>query len=74
MMNKNQVIAKAIEAGADIEEIEAEAAKLVRQVGSVPFKNMIVALQLMPWFNSKDDWVRLAGAMMAKGLKRKIAA
>lgn len=73
-MNKNQAIAKAIEAGADIEEIEAESKRWISHVGSVPFKNMIVALQLMSWVNSKDEWVRLAGAMMAKSLKRKFAA
>ena len=74
MLKQKEAIAKAIEAGANMAEIEAEAAKWVRQVGSVPYRNMIVALHFSPWRNGRAEWVRLAGAMKAKGLKRKLAA
>ena len=74
MLKQKEAIAKAIEAGANMAEIEAEAAKWVRHVGSAPYRNMIVALHFSPWRNGRAEWVRLAGAMMAKGLKRKLAA
>ena len=74
MLKQKEAIAKAIEAGANMAEIEAEAAKWVRHVGSVPYRNMIVALHFSPWRNGRAEWVRLAGAMKAKGLKRKLAA
>jgi len=74
MLKQKEVIAKAIAAGAKIEEIEEEAAKWIREVGSVPYRNMIVALNMSPWLNGRAEWVRLAGAMMAKSLKRKFAA
>ena len=67
------VLEKALAAGAELPAIEADAARYVRQVKSVPFKNMIVALNLMPWLNKRDEWARLAAAMLAVKLARKAA-
>lgn len=70
-MRKAEAIARAVEAGATLAEIEAEASRQARHVGSVPFNNMIRALQLCTWRNSRDDWTRLAAALVAKAEKRK---
>lgn len=71
MLTKKQAIAEAIAAGAEQTEIDRQAQNYVRQVGTVPFKNMIRALNMCTWHNTKDDWTRLAAAMTAKGLARK---
>ena len=71
MISKKDAITKAIAAGATQEEIDRQATNYVRQVGSVPFKNMIRALNFHPWHNTVDDWTRLAAALTARGLARK---
>lgn len=62
-----EAVEYAIEAGASAAEIEREARAQDRQRGSVPHKNMKVALQLMPYLNGRAEWVRLAGALQPKG-------
>ncbi len=52
--------------GATIAEIAAERRIQERQVGTVPFRNMIRALSMHPWLNSKEDWTRLAAALLAR--------
>ena len=54
-------------------EIDRQAANYVRQVGSVPFRNMIVALNIHPWHNDEAQWTRLAAALLARRLARKAA-
>ena len=71
MISKKDAIAKALEKGASLDEINRQAANYVRQVGSVPFNNMIRALNIGPWHNTVDDWTRLAAALTARGLARK---
>lgn len=71
LMNKQEAIAKALAAGGSLESIERQAENYVRQVGSVPFKNMIVALHFSPWRNGVAEWERLAAALMARGMARK---
>ena len=71
MFSKKEAIERALAAGGDIDLIELQAANLARQVGSVPFNNMIRALNFHPWRNDVHDWERLAAALVAKGLARK---
>ena len=71
MITKREAIAKAIELGGTQEEIDRQAANYVRQVKTVPFRNMITALNLHPWHNDVNDWTRLAAALTARGLARK---
>jgi hypothetical protein len=71
MISKKDAIAKAIAAGGSQEEIDRQASNYVRQAGSVPFNNMIRALNLGPWHNTTDDWTRLAAALTARVLARK---
>ena len=71
MLTKKEAIERAIAAGATLDEINQEAQHQVRHVGSTPFKNMIRALNMMTYRNTRADWTRLAGAMTAKGLARK---
>ncbi len=71
MLTKNEAIAKALEAGGSLDEINRQAENYVRQVGSTPFKNMIVALNLMPGLNSETEWTRLAAALTARGMARR---
>lgn len=71
MISKKDAIAKAIAAGGSLDEINRQAENYVRQVGSVPFNNMIRALNLHPWHNDVNDWTRLAAALTARGLARK---
>ena len=71
MISKKDAIAKALEKGASLDEINRQAANYVRQVGSVPFNNMIRALNIGTWHNTVDDWTRLAAALTARGLARK---
>lgn len=70
-MKKSDAIAAAVAKGATLAEIEAEAKIQDRQVGTVPFKNMIRALQMHSWNNTKAEWTRLAAALVAKGRKGK---
>lgn len=71
MLRKDEAIAKAIKAGASIDEINEEAAKQARHVGTVPFNNMLRALNLMTYKNTRDDWTRLAAGMIARANARK---
>lgn len=66
-MSYREACEKAIGAGASQAQIELEARKQDRQRGSVPHRNMKVALQLMPYLNGREEWVRLAGALAPKG-------
>lgn len=66
LMTTKAAVGAALRAGASVAEIEAEAGKLARLKGTTPFKNMIVALNLMTWLNTREDWVRLAAAMKAR--------
>jgi len=68
-MTKQDAIAQALGAGATMAEIELEASYQAHRVGTVPFRNMIKALQMLPYFNTRADWVRLAAALIAKGRK-----
>lgn len=56
----------AFAAGATDDEIERHAITQMASVGTTPFNNMLVALQLHPWSNSRDEWARLAGGMKAR--------
>lgn len=58
--------ARAKSLGATDNDIAAEATRLKRQVGTVPFNNMIRALQMHPWRNTPAEWTRLAGALEAR--------
>lgn len=71
MITKKEAIAKALAAGGSLDEINRQAENYVRQVGSVPFNNMIRALNIGPWHNDVNDWTRLAAALTARGLARK---
>lgn len=67
------VMEKALAAGADPAAIDADAVRYARNVKAVPFKNMIVALNLCPWHNGREEWARLAAALRAKQIARKAA-
>ena len=58
----------ALEAGATDSEIAEEAGRQIRHVGTTPFNNMIKALTLpvSHFLNTREDWTRLAGALMAR--------
>ncbi len=71
MLTKKEAIDRAIASGATLDEINEEAQRQTRQVGSTPFNNMIRALNMMTYRNTRDDWTRLAAAMTARGLARK---
>jgi hypothetical protein len=64
-ITKKEAILKAIAAGATPADIQREAIAQRRSKGTVPHKNMIRALNLHPWNNTRGDWVRLAGALSA---------
>ena len=70
-MKKHEAINKALLAGASLNDIAESAAKQARNVGTVPFNNMIKALSMLTWHNSQSDWIRLAGALQARANKRK---
>jgi hypothetical protein len=65
-MTFNQARAEALAAGATDADIDAEAKLQARHVGTVPFRNMIRALQLLPRLNDVNDWTRLAAALKAR--------
>lgn len=71
MISKEEAIGRAIARGSSRAAIDAMAANYVRQVGSVPFNNMIRALNMHPWNNDRSQWERLAAALVARGLARK---
>lgn len=71
MLSKKEAIAKALAKGATQDEIDESAALYVRQVGTVPFNNMIRALNMHPWHNDRAAWTRLAAALTARTLARK---
>lgn len=56
----------ALAAGATEAEIEHETELQRRHVGSVPFKNMIQALGMLPAMNDRADWTRFAAALQAR--------
>lgn len=66
-----QALAKALAAGATTEDVAAEARLQARNVGTVPFRNMIKALNLLPRLNDRDDWTRLAAALLARRMAAK---
>lgn len=68
---KKEAIDHAIAKGGTQDEIDRQAAHYVRQVGTVPFNNMIRALNMHPWLNDTAQWTRLAAALTARGLARK---
>ncbi len=70
MISKAEAIRCALDAGATAEEIAAEAERQARSVGTVPFNNMIRALNLHPWHNGEAEWTRLAAALTARGKAR----
>ena len=63
--------AKALAAGATDADIEAEARLQARSVGTVPFRNMIKALNMLPRLNGREEWTRLAAALKARKEARK---
>jgi len=65
-MTYKEATACAIGAGATLADVTHETARQRRHVGSAPQRNMIKALQLSPWHNTRDDWTRLAGALGAR--------
>ena len=69
-MTTREALDKAIASGATLADVINEARLQARHVGSTPFKNMIRALQMMTWYNTKEDWVRLAGALRAQTAAR----
>ena len=71
MLRKDEAIARAINAGATMDEINAEAALQARNVGSVPFNNMLRALNMLTFRNTQADWTRLAAGMIARANARK---
>lgn len=56
--------------GGTLEAVQRETRLQAHHTKSIPFKNMIRALQMHAWLNSKDDWIRLAGAMLARKRNR----
>jgi len=64
VVTKTEALAAALAAGADLKDIQQES-RLCKRMSKVVLKNMIKALQLHPWNNTKADWTRLAGAMHA---------
>lgn len=69
-ITKKDAIDYALHHGSTQEEIDRQAANYVRQVGSVPFNNMIRALSMHSWNNSPDQWERLAAALTARQMAR----
>jgi hypothetical protein len=61
----------ALRKGGSLAEIERQAVNYVRQAGTVPFTNMIRALNMHPWHNDCAQWERLAAALKARKEARK---
>lgn len=72
MYKTQEAIDKALFYGATLADIEKEAELQARHVGSVPFNNMIKALNMLPWQNYCSDWIRLAGALQARSNAKKL--
>jgi hypothetical protein len=70
MITKAEATRNALAKGGSLEEIERQADNYVRQVGSVPFNNMIRALNMHAWNNTREEWERLAAALTARGKAR----
>jgi hypothetical protein len=73
MIAKQTAIARAEAKGATWKEIAAEADRQDRHVGTAAARNMIRALNLHPYSNTREEWVRLAGALIARDRKRNAA-
>lgn len=71
MLTLKEATARAIAAGASPDDITDEARHQSRHVGTVPFANMIRALNMLPRLNTRDDWARLAGALTARQAARR---
>lgn len=63
MLSYSAAQSRALMAGATQGDIDREAERQARHKGTIPHRNMIRALNMMPWRNTKDDWTRLAGAL-----------
>jgi hypothetical protein len=61
----------ALAKGSTDAEIDRQAANYMRQVRTVPFNNMIRALNLHPWHNDAAEWTRLAAALKARKESRR---
>lgn len=70
MIGRAEATRNAIAKGGTLAEIDRQAANYERQVGTVPFNNMIRALNLHSWSNSREEWERLAAALTARGKAR----
>jgi len=68
-MKQADAIAHAINAGATMSEIEESAIRQRASCRSVPSRNMVRALSMHTWHNTKDDWIRLSGALRARNIK-----
>jgi hypothetical protein len=55
MIGRAEATRNALAKGASAEEIERQAVNYERQVGTVPFNNMIRALNMHPWNNDAAD-------------------
>jgi hypothetical protein len=62
-VTKQEAVRQVLDKGATLDDIAREAELQRRQRGTVPHRHMIRALSLHPWNNTRDDWVRLAGAL-----------
>ena len=72
MITRKDAVQRALLHGVTMEQIEAETTLQRRHVGTVPFNNMIKALNVVfGYLNTGDDWKRLAAALIAKGESRK---
>lgn len=71
MLTLKEATARAIAVGASPDDIADSARHQSRHVGTIPFANMIRALNMLPWRNTRDDWTRLAGALAARQAARR---
>jgi hypothetical protein len=65
-----QAMDKANAHGATPVMIEQSAMQQRHNCRSTATNNMIKALQMHPWHNTRDDWTRLAGALLARKWSR----
>ena len=68
MISRKEALDHAKSIGITTDEIEVEGEKYVRQVGTVPFNNMIRALSMMSALNTREEWLRLCAAYHARSL------
>lgn len=71
MISKKDAISNALAKGGTQEEIDRQAENYARQVGTVPFNNMIRALNMHAWNNTEAEWTRLAAALTARANARR---